>query len=231
MLAQNALTQGYAINAVFGGGNLASFTPDALHRTSRSALVHVYHCDNTIRDLYGGGNAADIGTSTVNADVNLTVDGGRFQRVFGGGNGEVSPANIYGAANTTIEGGLIDELYGGGNSQGNISATNLVVNEAGSCAMMIGEIFGGGNEVPIIGDVVTTLECGDQTYGSFYGGANLASIFGNVTVNVFGGTFNNFFAGSRGRLANPSANPPIEEKSADILDNPATTDIEEGYVL
>ena len=206
LLQGNADTMQYAINAVFGGGNESSYMPGAHLRAANSTTVHVYTCDNTIKDLYGGANAADIGTVNVNADANLIVDGGRIHRVFGGGNGQVHVANIWGAANTTINAGLIDTVFGGGNQDGSILETNLQFTHDNplGCDEFILDIFGGSNEAPIIGDVVTTLACGEGYYHEFYGGAHNANIYGNVTLNVEGGVVENLFGGSCGTLTNPA---------------------------
>ena len=218
----NSVTQGYALREVFGGGNHASYTPnktsDRGHSTNaRGATVHIWSCENTIEDLYGGGNAADIGTSDKNADVDLIVDGGRFYRVFSGGNGSSgTPANIYGWANNTINSGVINELYGAGNQAGDILHTNLIINEEpNGCDEFIDNTFGGSNEAPILGDVVTDLRCGEGSAYEFYGGTNNADIYGNVTLNVYGGITENLYGGSKGRA--PLTNGPDDPgKAANI---------------
>ena len=210
----------FAIEAVFGGSDLVDYTP----RVGKKATVNVFQCDeNTVRDVYGGGNAAAIGSANAGyqTDAYVNIYGGRFYRVFGGGNGEVSPADVYGTANTTIDGGLIYNLFGGGNSQGTVYATNLVINENGECPLYINSIFGGGNIAPIIGDVVTTVECGEGSYDYFYGGSNFADIYGNVTVNIFGGTYNRLFGGSRG----------ASDDGADIRSFPSYAELLADYAL
>ena len=137
-LATNAATQTYAIAAVFGGGNLASYTPDV---TGKSATVHVYNCDNTIKDVYGGGNAADVGTLSVSTNTNVIIDGGRIHRVFGGGNGEVTEANTYGTATTTVNAGLIDQVFGCGNMQGSITSTSLNLLKASGVGACTDEVW------------------------------------------------------------------------------------------
>ena len=82
----------YAIQQVFGGGNQADYNPTS---TSSRATVHVYTCLNTIGRVFGGGNAAAA------YGVVTTIDGGRFNYIFGGGNGESSAANI-GAGGTNL---------------------------------------------------------------------------------------------------------------------------------
>lgn len=204
--------QAYAIKEVFGGGNRASYTPNPGTRTEvpRSATVHVHTCDNTIEDLYGGGNAAHVGSNGVHANTNLLVDGGRFERVFGGGNGERGvAANIYGTANTIVYGGVMEELFGGSNTNGSI--LEIVVNKdaTGTCSKFIDHFFPGNNQSDQYGDIVTNINCGsgDNTY--VYGGSSHGQIMGNVTLNVYGGTITHLYGGSKG--ADIVRFPTVEE--------------------
>ncbi len=208
-LIANAAIQKYAIDTVFGGGNHANYAHYELGRGSSGGsqtTVHVYGCQNTICELYGGSNASDIGSPTVTNrnDANVIVDGGRIHRVFGGGNGSVDPANIWGWANTTINAGIIDTVFGGSNMNGSILNTNLVFTHEGTCPEYILDIYGGSNEAPIVGDVTTTLACGEGNYYEFYGGARNANIYGNVTLNVEGGEVENLFGGSCGTVDKPA---------------------------
>ena len=227
-------TANFAIFNVFGGGDQSDYAP----RSTKEASVIVYLCDqNTIYQVYGGSNAASIGPSTPptgsnttgsSINTNVRIFGGRMHQVFGGGKGEngdptADPpipsisADIHGTANTTIFAGLIDELYGGGNQLGDIDHINLVVNaDAGGCPEFISEVFGGSNEAPITGDVVTVVECcpGQPAYyDELYGGCHNAPIYGNVTLNVYGGHINNLFGGSKGgeRPANIMRFPTSDE--------------------
>ncbi len=199
-LATNALSQTYALQAVYGGGNLAAHTPYAANGTTN---VYVHYCEeNTICDLYGGGNAANTKNN------HIIIDGGRIHRLFGGGNGETSAANVSGTARTDIHGGLIDTVFGGSNTRGNIGTVALNLDndraDAGpSCENLIGVIYGGGNHAPGSGGEIT-IACGDYHFDEIYGGANLASITGNVTLNIYGGTYNYVYGGSRGRLDDPN---------------------------
>ena len=189
-LATNMATQQYAIAAVYGGGNLASHTPtDTVNSTT---LVHVHYCDNTIKDVFGGGNAA----STRNNHI--IVDGGRIHRLFGGGNGEGAAADVYGIARTEVYGGLIDSVFGGSNVNGLIDSVALTLDESGStCNNIIGTLFGGGNFAPGGGGMLT-IECGDYNINEIYGGSHMAPIKGNVGLTVKGGTYTNVYAGSKG---------------------------------
>lgn len=202
LLATNAATQTYAIQSVFGGGNQASYTPVA----NRSTQVYVYGCENTIKDVFGGGNAANVGTTgegAVSANTFILIDGGRINRVFGGGNGSPVAANIYGTATTTINAGLIDTIFGGSNMLGSIMATSLNLDKAGDCDDEVFRvIYGGANLAPISSNLNTTINCGVGAIGEIYGGSNKATITGNVELNINGGTINYAYGGSKGDNTN-----------------------------
>ena len=207
----------YAIANVFGGGKQADYAPENNSSSStKKATVHVYNCTNTIEDLFGGGDAAAaLGVVTI-------VDGGRFDRIFGGGNGETAEANIGGGGtNLQVHGGYINQLFGGSNKNGSISgAMSVSVDNTSGCGENIHEFFGGSNEV-VIGDsehpvnLSTTINCGTK-FGDVYGGSNLADIYGNVTLTINGGEMANVYAGSKGRLADNTVTPSITAQAANI---------------
>lgn len=190
--AHNEAADGYAIDQVFGGGNQADYNPTS--NESRTT-VHVYTCDNTIRRVFAGGNAAAaIGVANI-------IDGGRFHYVYGGGNGEVSAADIgAGGTNLQVHGGNITYLFGGSNHSGTITGQMRVsVDGEGACAqdMYIAEFFCGNNEAPINTSIVAEIGCGTR-FGDVYGGCNMANINGNVTLTIKGGEMNNVYGGSKG---------------------------------
>ena len=210
----------FALSSVFGGGNRAAYIPVA----DKSTTVHVYACDNTIKDIFGGGNAADVGvtgSTPVATNTNVLIDGGRIGRIFGGGNGysSVVPANhndpnapgynpganIYGLATTTVYGGLVDEVYGGANSWGTIDEIQLNISNSGVCNdRVFGKVFGCANEAPLNHSITTTVECGAGVIGELYGGSNQAPIgtpeqpTADVTLNLYGGNYSKVFGGSKG---------------------------------
>ena len=207
-LNSNASSQEYAIQAVYGGGNVATYAPSV---EKRSTQVHVYGCDqNTIKDVYGGGNAANVGVNgSLTANTFVTIDGGRIHRVFNGGNGEISPASIFGTATTTVNHGLIDQIFGGGNMQGAIDSTSLLIAKSSSCSgeEVFGEVFGGANmaEITTSRTLATVIDCGVGKIGGIYGGSNLADINGNVSLTIRGGQFNEVYGGSKGKTgSNPT---------------------------
>ena len=179
----------FAIDQVFGGGNQADFTP-----SGKTATVHIYGCNNTIRRVFGGGNAAAA------SGVVTTIEGGRFGWVFGGGNGEVTAANIgAGGTNLTVKAGRIEHLFGASNANGTITG-NMVTNVNHSndgCEELIREFFGGANLAPINTNLSTTIACG-TIFDKVYGGSKKAAITGNVTLTVNGGTINELYGGSEG---------------------------------
>lgn len=79
-----AAEHSYHLAAVYGGGNLAAFIPDkASVLDTLKTHVIIDGCDMTsIRQVYGGGNAASVPATDVL--VNGTYE---IEEVFGGGNG------------------------------------------------------------------------------------------------------------------------------------------------
>ena len=212
----------FAIQAVYGGGDLANYAPKNL---SNTATVHIWGCDkNTVKDVFGGSNKASA------QNTHVIIDGGRIDRTFGGGNGQEGPADVIGTATTDITAGLIAQVFGGSNKQGNIGSIVLNITQTDACAELINEVFSGSNEAPLYGDVVTNLvaACYDpndpnsQPYGNYYGGTNLATIYGDVTLNVYGGYYNNVFGGSKGQIGPTHA----DSISANIRKFPTIAEVE-----
>lgn len=183
----------YALFAVYGGGNRASYSKG-------TPLVTVHNCDNSIEYVYGGGNAAHI----TNGNTDVTIWGGnKIGNVFGGGNGQVYAANISGNTNVKIYGGTIGDVYGGSNTNGTIGGTISVnVNaqaEGGNaaCPVNIDNVYGGGNKAASASGNVTIGCTGtDGMIGAVYGGANQANITDNINLNITGGSIRNVFGGN-----------------------------------
>ncbi len=210
---------GYALHAVYGGGNKSAYTG--------TPEVNIHGCNNSIEYVYGGGNAADV------AGTNVTIWGGIIGNAFAGGNG-YSVTNNHNNANAahynpgaditssgthlTIHGGTIGAAFGGSNQYGTITGgVNVDViddSETGSdpcgnpftsCPMDIAELYGGGNEAPLISsrpstyigqnDIHVNLDCSARV-GMLFGGAKKADYVGNINLVVNGGTFNKVFGGN-----------------------------------
>ena len=172
----------YALKAVYGGGNLAAYSPTV---TTTPATVIVNNCSNTIQDLFGGGNAASVPATDV------TIHGGTFDRIFAGGNGIESAANVTGNTSAFIGGGTIGQVFGGSNKEGTIGGTiNVEINkEDEGCLMQIDEVYGGGNMAASNAGNLTIVRTGGNSEGIqyVYGGARDADVSGNITLNITGG--------------------------------------------
>ena len=213
VLALDSTAAYFALQAVYGGGNHAAHNPT--DNTDGTTLVYIHYCDeNTVKSVYGGGNAA----STINNHI--IVDGGRIKEVFGGGNGagEYNPgADVHNTAWTQIHGGLINDLFGGSNAKGVVANTRLEV-EKGDCDMMVANTYSGGNEAEGNGGVVN-VGCGTKM-GNFYGGSRNADITGDVILNITGGEFENIYGGSLGttaRAANINGNVTVNVRGGHIV--------------
>ena len=188
----------YAINEVYGGGNLAYYVPTEANAFTH---VHIHNCDNTIEYVYGGGNAAQ----TPKNDV--VIDGGRIYYAFAGGNGAGTGnpgANVLGDATITVNGGIIDAVFGGSNTLGNIGGMSTInLSETPTCNRLVKEVFGGGNQAVITGNIVVNIPCGAQGLNDVYGASNDADVNGNVTLNVWGGVMENVYGGLKGVAGSP----------------------------
>ena len=196
----------YAINGVYGGGNLAHYDYD----NANYPTVTINGCETSIKDVYGGGNAAAV------PSTHVTINGGDIDRVFGGGNGESgTPAHIGYKNNTDnstsnpydangnvtldINGGTINQVFGGSNAHGLIKGTiGIDITKSSTCPMHIGEVYGGGNEAAGNAGNITIGCTGNEGEGirDLYGGARMAAVNNNIALNITGGSINRVFGGN-----------------------------------
>lgn len=82
--SENNSDHNYHVEAVYGGGNLAAYMPDmkAIADTAQTHVIIDGCGETSIRQVYGGGNAAS--TPATNVTINGTYE---IEEVFGGGNG------------------------------------------------------------------------------------------------------------------------------------------------
>ena len=197
----------YELNTVYGGGNLADFTTPV---AGKKAKVIIETCDVSIRDVYGGGNAAAV------PETDVLIKGAyEIQEVFGGGNGmddyttdggttwvDNPGANINGNANTLLTGGYIHEAYGGSNDKGTISGTvSIDVGDGDGapahCDLDVKKIVGAGKNADIEGDLVMVLGCKPDVFiPQLFGGADNANVHGNVELTITSGKFGQVFGGN-----------------------------------
>ena len=130
---------GAAIVELYGGGNEAPATTNS--DVYIAPNVQINSCDIEINNLYGGARKVDH-----NSDINLVVEGGVFQNVFGGNNLDgIINADI----TLTIKGGTIENAFGGNNAGGNVRGKiTVIVNADGGCPLKIDNVYGGGKDAP-----------------------------------------------------------------------------------
>ena len=176
--------------------------------------------------VYGGGRAANTRKNVV------TIEGGRVYQAFAGGNGDSTEvpgnpgADVLGDASLTINGGIVYQAFGGSNSKGMVYGSSSVnILPTGTCPMIQGEVYGGGNNAPG-GAVEVVIPCSQKHMPTVFGGARNAdigrpdlprnviltingsnidqvfggnnmggTIYGDVTVNIHGGTIGEVFGG------------------------------------
>ena len=164
------------IGELYGGGNKAPIV------TSTDAwitpVVNIA-CEAKIGMLFGGAKAADYG-----GNIDLVVNGGTFEKVFGGNN---QGGTISGSVTVTFNGGSAKEVYGGCNESGTIN---------GSITVNIDS---------------TNTTCTPRFYvENVYGGGNLAKYTGNPAVNIINGTVRqNVYGGGFGSSAIVTGTPVV----------------------
>ena len=182
-----AADHSYHLAAVYGGGNLAAFIPDkASVLDTLKTHVIIDGCDMTsIRQVYGGGNAASVPATDVL--VNGTYE---IEEVFGGGNGKdaitingvtkANPGANVGYKNYTLydDSGNTYDDPNYDTKEERTAATSSVAYGSGAANVTIGggtihRVFGGSNTKGNVRiTAVTMLEeaggcgfCVDEAYG------------------------------------------------------------------
>ena len=215
------MSGGHVLVNIYGGGNNADYRPTS---TDEYAEVIIEGCDLTsIKDVYGGGNAAATPANSVLVKGYYVID-----NVFGGGNGTVTAANVgynetgyvtKGTAKTNLSGGYIHNVYGGSNSQGNVlggaSVTNDKYTGDGCCdVLQVQEMYGGGKNANMFGGAEIVLGCmPDSWIDEIYAGAENADVGNDVSLTITSGKFGRVFG---------------DNKSGGKLDGYIEVNIEEG---
>ena len=209
----------YDVQAVYGGGNEASYLPKspytAENTTGAKSQVIIEGCDLTsIKTVYGGGNAASV------PETNVTVKSVyEIEDLFGGGNGKDDTSygknpgadiGVYknasnsdvlygtGNVNVTTQGGYIHELFGASNQKGSIKGdVALNMTQVGTCTLKIDKVYNAGRNADIEGNLISVLSCQPATkILEYYGGAENANVKGNVELTITNGWFEKVFAGN-----------------------------------
>ncbi len=166
---------------LYGGGNQApAVTSEDVYI---SPDVTISSCDMKITNLFGGAKNANHG-----ANINLVVEKGQFENVFGGNN---LGGTITGNVTLTLKGGTMVNAFGGNNQGGSITGTiTVLVDSTGNvCPLKVDNVYGGGNEAAYSPNDATAA---------------------TPTVNFVNGTVRNaVFGGGLGSAAKITANPTV----------------------
>lgn len=217
------VTSKYDVAALYGGGNLADYTTEG-----KKVTVVIKTCAVSIREVYGGGNAAAV------PETDVLVEGAyEIETVFGGGNGKDpytldggttwnmnSGANVGFAvttdvlANTLITGGTIHEAYGGSNKKGKIfGKIKISTGSGGTCSLDCSKVVAAGKDADLDTDAILVMGCVDgEKIDQVIGGADNANVNGNVWLTITSGEFGKVFGGNNlGGVIKGSIKLNIEE--------------------
>ena len=187
---------GGTIHRVFGGSN----TKGNVRQTAVTLLEESGGCEFCVDEAYGGGKSAEM-----DAEAKLLMACIPGLRAAYGGAEE---ADVHGNVTLNITNGTFDRVFGGNNLSGTISgAITVNIEEVGCRPVIIGELYGGGNQAGYSvygydsdGKPIETVEPGtDPLYedpqvnvksftsiGKVFGGGygSGATMVGNPTVSV-----------------------------------------------
>ena len=213
----------YDLTGVFGGGNLATYAPTGSSMTT----VTIHGCSSSsIKEVYGGGNAADVPGCAVNVygayEIGYVYAGGKGQK--NGVNGATSDAvaNVNGNATTTINGGTIYRTFAGANTNGDITGTSTLTiaegaNTEAGCQPKLGDVFSFGNLAEMNGTSVVQIGCLTNKVGALYGGAMNANVNNSITLDVNGGKFAKVFGGNKsGGTIGGAIKVNVEQTECDV---------------
>ena len=210
-----------------------------LNMKDGSSWSPVYSCyvlldgTPTIRSVYGGGNGAynydgnrpeyDLPSLCISTSgganrplqsssfIDINVEGGRIDTVFGGGNGVGVQNNVMvllNAQNNTGE--YVGTIFGGNNRDDMVTCVPEILLSEGQ----VGDVYGGGNAGSMRASAEFTDVCGRQitgisthirindashatVNGSIYGGCRMSDVTGMAFIEILGGsTVNNVYGGN-----------------------------------
>ena len=182
--------RGGTIHKAFGGSNTKGNV-----RTSATVDLNEpdpNDCPLRIEEVYGAGNEADQDGSS-NIDLGCIS---YLSEIYGG----AKNADVNNDIVLTIQSGRFDRVFGGNNLGGNISGTITVnIEEMGCHPIVIGQLFGGGNQAAYTApwkdknnhsmgrkDGPTVNVKSFTSIGEIYGGGygNTARVTGDTYVNI-----------------------------------------------
>ncbi len=135
--AANVTIYGGTIHQVFGGSN----TKGNVRISAVTLLEDQDVCEFCVDEAYGGGKSAPMDAE---AKLLMACIPG-LKAAYGG----AEAANIEGDVTLNITNGNFDRVFGGNNKSGRIGGTITVnIEETGCKPVIIGQLYGGGNQAP-----------------------------------------------------------------------------------
>jgi hypothetical protein len=174
----NVTIVGGRVHRVFGGSN----TKGNVRITAVTMLDDHGGCHFIVDEAYGGGKSAPM-----DGEAKLLMSCIPGLKVAYGG---AEDANILGDVTLNITNGNFDRVFGGNNISGTIGGKITVnVEETGCSPIIIGQLYGGGNQAPYDahGQTGPTLNIKSFTsIGEVYGGGYgvSATVTGDTHVNI-----------------------------------------------
>lgn len=130
---------GGTIHRVFGGSN----TKGNVRITAVTMLEEAGGCPFCVDEAYGGGKSAPMDAE---AKLLMACIPG-LKEAYGG----AQNAEIDGDVTLNITNGTFERIFGGNDEKGYIKGTITVnIEETGCKPIIIGELYGGGNQAPIL---------------------------------------------------------------------------------
>ena len=193
------------IGMLFGGAKAADYVGDITLVVDGGTYTKVFGGNNkggtitgNVTVTFNGGRAEEVyggcnesgsitGNITVNIDSTNSTCPTRFyvENVYGGGN----LAAYGGSPKVNIINGTVQEnVYGGGyGSTAEVAGSPAVtvgVSNNEKRALVLGNVFGGGNAAPVSGDTDVKILYNSYIKGNVYGGGNKATVSGDTKVNI-----------------------------------------------
>ena len=228
---------GGTIHRVFGGSN----TKGNVRQTAVTMLEEAGGCDFHVDEAYGGGKSAPMDAE---AKLLMACIPG-LEEVYGG----AEAADIMGDVTLNITNGTFDRVFGGNNLSGTISGSIAVnIEETGCKPIIIGELYGGGNQAPysVFGyKNVGTIDAPDYTIRTSLSDGSAVStpetpysssqLFADPLVNVKSFTsIGTIYGGGYGTPAvmvgNPTVNVSVAEGAWKDYAGESSRYEEDGYV-
>ena len=183
----NVTIVGGRVHRVFGGSN----TKGNVRITAVTMLDDLGGCHFVVDEAYGGGKSAPM-----DGEAKLLMSCIPGLKVAYGG---AEDANILGDVTLNITNGNFDRVFGGNNISGTIGGKITVnVEETGCSPIIIGQLYGGGNQAPYVGPWkdpedhskgrqgptinVKSFSSIGEVYGGGYGVS--ATVTGDTHVNI-----------------------------------------------